>query len=101
MSGRHRVPRRRRVENLLIGLWLLVTVRFRVTRRTARRVYGASPAAYQRAGLVMADIIAAAQTTYPIVEPCPWGLSAGACAVWHPSDHVSRYAVSGAGAPVA
>jgi hypothetical protein len=101
--GRHRAPRRH-VRDLLYRMWLLTSVRPRLHRRWAPEedwsASRARPAEIQRAGLSIADVIAAAATSYPVVEPCPWGLSAGACAIWHPSDHKSKY-VTGAGAPVA
>lgn len=91
-KARHRGPVHRGIRDLLIGLWLVWAVRRRVTRRTARRVYSAAPAQVNAIALSMADVMRAATTTYPAVEPCPWGLSAGACARFHPVDHVSRYA---------
>lgn len=95
-NAKHRGPVHRGLRThlavLWTALWTTAAVRRRVTRRTARRVYNAPPAEICRVGLTMADAIAAATTNYPVVEPCPWGLSAGACAAWHPTDHVSRYA---------
>ena len=83
--ARHRRPRT--VRDFLFGLWVL----YLLSRYNERRARRQEPAVYQRAGLTMADAIAAASTNYPAVDPCPWGLSAGACEKFHPADHVSRY----------
>ena len=86
--ARHRRPRP--VLDFFFGLWVL----YLLSRYNERRARRQEPTVYQRAGLTMADAIAAATTSYPVVDPCPWGLSAGACERFHPVNHVSRYAQS-------
>ena len=85
-KGRHRRPRPAR--HIPVALW----TRALIGRFSRRRAQALSIPATQYPELTMADVIAAATTTYEVVEPCPWGLSAGACAAFHPSDHVNRFA---------
>lgn len=91
-KGQHRGPVHRGIRSRLHSLWTALWITLPVRRRIAPQVYSATPAEICHVGLTMADANAAATTNYPVQEPCAWGLSAGACAAWHPADHGSRYA---------
>lgn len=83
--ARHRRPRP--VRDLLMGLWILALVS-RCSERRARR---AAPAEISHVGLSMADALAAMIPNREVAEPCPWGLSYGACLYWHSIDHIGEY----------
>ncbi len=82
MSGKHRGPRYRPVRDALFGLWLLIAVRPRVTRRIARRVYGARPTEIN--GLVALTFPAAISAAESYNRRCTdCGRSPEGCARWH------------------
>lgn len=86
--GRHRSP-----HPIRDFIWACLLLPILLYYRRRPRVPGRlPPLEIVHVGLTMADALAAAQTSYQLAEPCPWGLSAGACAKFHPVDHVSRYA---------
>lgn len=87
-KARHRRPRP--VWDFITGLGVLWSLKW--YGRRPRVPQGLPPTQIQHVGLVMEDFLAAASTNYPPVEPCPWGLSVGACTIFHPLDHVNRYA---------